>query len=245
MHNIVFVGDSYCATYDLNQWKSRGYPAYQHGAHSDLHTSLVADHFNCALHPHGYGGKSWWYSRQKYRGYYVDGHKVTDTRAVIFFHTSAGRIHNAWNEKLTNSYENSSLKQYYLELHDQSYYDWAYQQWFREIARDHTQVKTIHFHCYPDTINWSDLLPGMIYTTPLIQISIGELQGTDDAILKKCSYDETRFNHLNAHNNRALANLIIHSIENYLPGQYKIDLTNFDQINPNAKNYPNSGFGTE
>lgn len=246
MNNIVFVGDSFCATYDFNLWSLKGQPAHQHGTSYPTHPSLVADHFNCNLHPHGYGGQSWWYIRQKYRAYYHEGHGAHDTLAVVFFHTNPDRINNACNEQLGNHHsDNLAIAYYYNDIHDKEYANWACQQWFKEIAQEHAQIKTIHFHCFPYTVQWSNLLPGMVYTTPVIHLSLGELTGTDDEIFKKSSFNETRYNHLNNYNNRALADVIIHSINNYQPGQYTIDTTKFEQANPNAYRYPAAGFGTE
>ena len=256
MNNIVFVGDSYCASYNNDSSllkdqlsKDQNSVTCQHKVSDDgipCHPSLVANHFNCSLHPHGYGGKSWWYSRQKYRQFYLNAFSIDNTLAVIFFHTHPNRINNAWNDNLAKRLHDAvAIKQYYLEIHDPDYDNWACQQWFKEIAQEHTQVKTIHFHCFPETVKWSDLLPGMIYTTPLIHISIGELTGTDTEIMNKSSTAEDRHNHLNEHNNRALSDIIIHSIENYQPGQQTIDLSKFQQVNPNANRFPNLKFGTE
>jgi glutamyl/glutaminyl-tRNA synthetase len=244
----VFVGDSYCASFDKDSCSLSTNYRHQWSQNSSIfgHPSLVAAHFNCILHPCGYGGQSWWYSRQKYHQWYLDKFGIDNTLAVIFFHSSPQRINNAHNDKLSKQgYDHIDMKYYYSEIHDTNYYNWSCQQWFKEIAQEHTQVKTIHFHCFPETVKWSDLLPGMIYTTSLTNISIGELTGTNDEVLNKCSTAETRANHLNEHNNQALADVIIHSIENYQPGQQTIDLSKFQQVNPNAHRYPNLKFGTE
>jgi len=112
-----------------------------------------------------------------------------------------------------------------MHLHDYEFQDWAQQQYFRELAREYSTVKTIHFHCFKHTVQYSDLLPGMVYTTPLIEISKRE-SGADE----RSFVQDGRANHMNAHNNRALAQVIISAIDNYSPGLHTINLTGFDLI---------------
>ena len=85
----------------------------------------------------------------------------------------------------------------------------------------------------------------MVYTTPLVNISIGEITGTEEEIRLSISTKETRKNHLSSKNNQALAAVIIDSINNYEPGHYAIDTSRFEQPNANAVNYPNPGYGTK
>ena len=83
----------------------------------------------------------------------------------------------------------------------------------------------------------------MVYQTQLLTVSVGELTGTDDEIVNQIITDQ-RHNHFNAHNNRALANIVINAVRNYTPGRYDLDLREFEQPNPNAHKYPKPGFGT-
>jgi hypothetical protein len=112
-----------------------------------------------------------------------------------------------------------------LHLHDYEFQDWAQQQYFRELAHDYSTVKTIHFHNFKHSVQSSDLLPGMVYTTPLMEISTRE-PGVDESWVVQ----DGRANHLNPHNNRALAQVIIGAIDNYRPGLHTINLTGFDLI---------------
>jgi len=252
MAAIAFVGDSFCASYNYEFWKSRGCTTWQKGVETPTYLDIVA-RANCyTLHPFGFGGKSWWYSRCRFieelerlpKSFFAD-----QLETIVFCHTNPSRINNAWNRELSNTDSDTSfVVDYYKHIFDGQFNEWAHQQWFKEIAEKWGHLKTIHFHCFPETVHLSRLLPGMVYTTPLIWASVGELTGTDNEITQHLIHDNQfghRFNHLNAHNNNALAEFILGSIYNYSPGQYEIDLSNFAQVNPNSKRWPDPGFGTE
>ncbi len=248
MAAIAFVGDSFCASYSFAEWKHRDCTNKQWGTEEPTYLDIVAKSNRYVLYPHGYGGKSWWYSRQRFiedlqripKEIFAD-----QLETIVFCHTNSGRINNAWNRELSNTDTTSADAQnYYRYLFDGDFNDWAQQQWFNEIAKQWSHLKTIHFHCFPDSVKWSNLLPGVVYTTPLIHISIAELTGTDEEIRSTMQTDK-RYNHLNAKNNQVLADVILRTIYNYQPGQYNLDLNEFDIVNPDSIHFPNPGFGTE
>lgn len=248
MAAIAFVGDSFCASYSLEDWTSRGCPVNQWGTREASYLDIVTQTNNFTLYPYGFGGKSWWYSRQRF---VEDLQRIPQEifedqlEVIVFCHTNSGRINNAWNRELSNSDTTApEIQHYYRNIFDGDFNDWAQQQWFEEIAERWNHIKTIHFHCFTDSVKWSDLLPGVVYTTPLVHISIGELQGTDKEISEYLRTDK-RNNHLNSHNNKVLADFILGAIYDYQPGQYEIDMNNFDVVNPNASKWPKPGFGTK
>jgi hypothetical protein len=252
MAAIAFVGDSFCAAYNHESWKSRECTTWQKGVETPTYLDIVAQTNGYTLYPFGFGGKSWWYSRCRFieelerlpKSLFAD-----QLETIVFCHTNPGRINNAWNRELSNTDTDSSFAiDYYKRIFDGQFNEWAQQQWFKEIAEKWGHLKTIHFHCFTETVPLSHLLPGMVYTTPLIWVSIGELTGSDNEIEKKLIHDnrsDSRFNHLNAHNNKVLAEFILGAIYDYRPGQYEIDTSNFDIINPKATRWPNPGYGTE
>lgn len=244
--DIFFVGDSYCDSYDFNLWKDLGCPGWQHGIKTS-HLSITSEHFNYRLHPHGYGGKSWWYSRSKFLEDFrqSSARGDFDLKAIVFFHTSYSRLNNAWDDSISNTPEDDLLKSFYKNFYDDDFQLWAQAQWFHELSREYKTIKTLHFFCFDIIPDMLKILPGMVFGTPLIHISIGELTGTDQEILDKCSYRESRFNHLSEDNNRILAEIIINSLENYRPGYHELDLRKFIHVNKNATNWPKPGFGTK
>lgn len=246
MAAIAFVGDSFCASYSSGN-KQLGWPPVQDGTTEITYLDTVAETNNYTLYPYGFGGKSWWYSRQRFledlqripREIFEDQLEV-----IVFCHTNSGRINNAWNRELSNTDTTSPEAQiFYRHFFDGDFHDWAQQKWFEEIKQRWSHIKTIHFHCFPDSVKWSNLLPGVVFTTPLIHVSVGELEGTDKEIDQAIKTDK-RYNHLNFQNNQVLAKFILGSIYNYNPGHYEIDMDNFEIVNPNANRFPQRGYGT-
>lgn len=248
MTAIAFVGDSFCNAYGLDEWKSRQCTQWQFGTNEPTYLDIVAKVNHYTLYPYGFGGKSWWYSRQRFmedlnrvpKNIFVDNLEV-----IVFCHTNHGRINNSWHRELSNTDTTSpESENYYRYIFDSEFNAWAQQQWFKEISEQWGHLKTIHFHCFPETVEFSYLLPGVVCTTPLILLSIGELQGTDREI-DKIIFEDKRNNHLNATNNKSLAEFILANIYNYSPGTKELDLSKFDMPNQNARLWPDPGYGTK
>jgi hypothetical protein len=225
-NKIIYIGDSFCA----------GRPI------GFTHTDVVKENFrDHEIIIHGYQGASWFYSRQKFI-YDVDCQvEKNSITALVFFHTNALRLNNSKNRVLRNELEKNFIVNYI----DMDFQVWAKQQWFSEIAKEYFNIPTIHYTCFePEHPDMLDLLPGMIFTTPLIQISIGELTGTDTEIQTYMENDQ-RTNHLNKENNMILGQHTVNAINNYTPGKFEIDMSKFNIVNFNAHRYPNKGFGTQ
>ena len=249
LKSIAFIGDSYCNAYDWDQYDRLGRPKYQHGAAKEeftTHPTVVADYFNWRLIPLGFSSRSWWYSRYRLLDVIKHDAILDNCQVLVFFHTEYSRI-NIAHEKTESTVTSAdpAVQSFYKNLYDDDFNRWAQQQWFKEINQVYGHLKTIHFNCFPTSVDYCNLLPGMVYTTPLVNISIGEITGTDAEILEAISTKETRKNHLNSANNQALADVIITAINNYEPGFYTIDTTKFEQPNTRAVNYPNPGYGTK
>lgn len=252
--DIFFVGDSFCNCFHIDSKRGPWPPHWQYGVTTTnlLHPSLVADYFDYKLHVHGYGGKSWWYSRCKFfsdlEKCRTNPKQTFDLKAVIFFHSDPWRINNSWNDSLnqTRQFDEPEKTYYYKNILDPDFQQWCQAQWYHEIAREFgDELKTLHFFCFPKSMRNSDCLPGMVFDNiSMIEISIAELTGSREEINRMMSIEEQRFNHLSGVNNRALAEFIIQSIENYNPGRHCIDLDKFDMPNKNYKNWPNGNFGT-
>lgn len=240
MTNIIFVGDSYCASTSTEHYAANGRQQFQDYKPYPGHPAIVADHYSVDLYTYGYSGKSWWYSYRKFQqALHNNPGRLARALAVVFFHTDASRI-NSMNQELTSwhlpqHFDHSpkrdpidselaeASRSWARHLYDIEFQDWAQQQYFMELAREYKEVKTIHFHCFKHTVDYSDLLPGWVYTTPLYTISNSEPG-------EKRTVGDTRANHLNEQNNLALAQTIIHAIDRYTPGQYPIPLEGFDIV---------------
>jgi hypothetical protein len=225
-NKIIYVGDSFCAEH-------RKFPG---------HVNEVKKYFpECAVTVCAAGSASWFYSRNKFLNETKDIllNDRNSIKALIFFHTSDSRINNSENIVPVQNLPKDILQ----TCIDIKFQNWAQQQWFREIAREYSDIPTIHYNCFTTNEDVLSLLPGMVFTTPLIHISIGELTGTDTEIL---SYIETdkRYNHFSTENNKIFGQHVINAINNYTPGKFEIDMSKFNIINPNAFRYPNKGYGT-
>jgi hypothetical protein len=262
---ILFFGDSFCASLNDKHFKSNGCRMWQGGFHENSYSSLVADHYQVELMCHGYGGKSWWYSRSQFESE-LKKHKDLIDRidAMIFCHTDWYRI-NSDNMYATTlnldpvsntsrflSYLNSedqmvaqAQTQWHKYLYDEHYQEWSMQNWFRELSTRFKHKKQVHFHSFKDSVKHNNLLIGQRFTTPLSFISVGEMTGTVKEIMNKMSNGDTRANHLSLHNNQALAQVIIDALDNYQDQTQELDTTKFEIVNPNYINFPGGNFGTE
>lgn len=263
--NIVFVGDSYCSSWSgpsvIPHRQAQQYDAdVTHCSWLDLSASAL----DANLYSFGFAGRSWYYSRkQLFEHMEYDPEWIDSVDVIIFCHTDSSRYNTSngdiGNEMLNLSYRPhpddaqykhkmdlaESLHRWLLDLVDYPYQDWVQEQWFHEIARTFNNVKQIHFNNYPATIEKTTaILPGVVYTTPLVHISLGEATGTDEEIHTKFLVDDKRVNHFNPLNNRALADIVVATVQNYQPGARSIDLTDFNITNPNATRWPSPGFGS-
>ena len=248
---IAFIGDSYCATY-------KSLPAnipYNSNrvvmSSKVCYPNVVAEHFNYKIAPYGFGGKSWWYSWHKFEQDWED--KLDQLEAIVFCHTSIHRINTAtlddfpclavWDGRSHPQEMTDANKYYFKYIYDVNFHMWAQQQYFKMLKEKFDHIKTIHFHCFGQSIAFAELLPGCVYTTPLTDISFGEVTGSPEEVSK--SVYASKANHFNDHNNQAFANLIIGSLEKYEPGQHQIKMKEFDCPNPNAVNWPDGHFWTD
>lgn len=265
--NIVFVGDSFCSAWSgtsgiphrVQQQQSNGNDAARNSWLDEAASALELN-----LYSFGFSGRSWYYSRTQLFGQMqYDPEWINSVDLMIFCHTNSTRYNTCngnigvemadvdfrphsddaeYAHKLNLA---NSLRAWLADLMDTNHQDWAQEQWFHEIARTFQNIKQIHFNNFTHTVDKaSALLPGVVFTTPLIHISLGEATGTDAEVTKNFMSIDQRVNHLNSHNNRALANLVVATAQNYQPGIYPIDVSVFDYINPNASRWPNPGFGS-
>ena len=246
MSNIIFIGDSFCGSFnqghdllDKVQALPPGAPVVPFGL-PYLHPDIVATNYNAQLYCFGYNGKSWWYSYQKFNNAIKqDPSILKNAMAIVFCHTGWNRInssdqnlcitlapHNFGKFKPRSQFDAEYAEAYAKftkYIYDEELQRWSQQQYFKELKELYCDIKTIHFHGFPHSIPYSNLLPGMVYSN-LCLYNISYYQNIDKDFTSKA------YNHFSDHNNIALANLIIQSIDNYVPGQYEIDTTKFEQV---------------
>jgi hypothetical protein len=251
--NIIYIGDSFCASYQLN--KAKGPNLGMVYTPEPTHLNMAADALDLRLYAFGYAGRSWFYSRSRLMEtleHYPD--LINDAEAVVFFHTDAYRYNTVEDIVDTSlGYGLTTLDNKHLEdpfrlwkkyLLDPTFQTWAQLAWFKEINELFSDTKKIHFNVFADTLDNLNYLTGLVYRTPLMPVSLGELVGTDKELLEQLALDQ-RHNHFNQHNNQAIADLVVNAVKTYHQVQLEIDVSKFEQVNPNAVKYPNPGFGTQ
>jgi len=257
---IAFVGDSFCSSVSHKHWrliKELNLPGQ--GPANDAFPSIVADHYDLNLLAHGYSGKSWWFSRAQFIKQLTQTPKIINKLdAIVFCHTNYHRINSdsvyalSTNQRDKNSYINEedrqvaeAQRQWIKHLYDEEFQKWAQTNWFREITREWSHVKQVHFHCFVDNENaqHNHLLVGQRFTTPLIHVSVAELSGSSREIRNHLIADK-RSNHMNDDNNHALAKITIDALDNYEHKIRPLDMSMFNIVNPNYANFPHGNFGS-
>jgi hypothetical protein len=259
MKKILYIGDSYCATYSYDHIERVDDQHHQGVVITDnlvSHLNVAAKLLNTSFIPFGYAGKSWYYSRSRFLKHFNENPELLEQlEAVVFFHTDGYR-YNTVNQHISTDLmcdikNRPSEESIYVEpyrdwlkyLMDPEFQSWAQLQWFHEINKIFSEVKKIHFCNFNNVIERSNVLEGMTFVTPLFDISLGEMEGTDQEILDKFGNDQ-RANHFNEHNNKELGKLVANAVNNYLPGRHPIDTSTFYLPNKNAHKWPYPGFGS-
>jgi hypothetical protein len=267
MKNIVFVGDSYCSAWAgpsvIPHWpRQQKFILGNSGRRSWLDVSAAK--LGLDLYSFGFSGASWYYSRlQLFKHMDLDPDWIKNVAVMVFCHTDCWRYNTSNGdvgvEMAMPDYQPADKNEFYegkvraakaykswlLDLMDVDYQFWVQEQWFHEIARTFQHVPQMHFCAFPHNVDIAKkILPGIVFTTPLVHVSLGEATGTDAEIVEKFMVNDQRCNHFSMQNNQALGDLVADSMQNYQPGARSIDTDKFDIINPNAVNWPNPGFGT-
>lgn len=258
--DIAFVGDSFCADYErhraelvfdlaeLDQWRCQG-----HWRQETCWTTELAVRLGYRVAPFGFGSMSWWHSRWMFYQHYWKNPAVDRSRldAIVFCHTNPDRINCVDNmgqcQPDPSKHDQRGMEYYWSRMHDRNFSRWARDQWFGEIAREFSKIKTVHLFCFDrgpaEVDNWS-VLPGIRVVGPLSYVMIGEMTGKKKHIDSGLGLNETRCNHMNSTNNRHLAEVIGEMIENYVPGDRCLDMSRFELPNPNYQQWPHGQYWT-
>jgi len=210
MKNIIVVGDSFAS--DPNGWPK-----------------ILANNLNLNLLCHGIGGQPWWNVRNFITN--LSDKIIENTEFIVFAHTNAERMPSLNEQlglinhsKLPESEIETAIHLYYKYIHEQDFLTWAHQQWFIEISRIWGHKKLCHLHCFPGSLNYSNLLQGVNITTNLMSLSLNELGTTDVWGL----VNDKRPNHFNQNNNMQLGLQITEQLKNYCNKSVSLDVTKFD-----------------
>ena len=210
MKNLIVVGDSYCSY-------SEGWPR------------MLANKLNLNLVCHGAGGQPWWDARNFITK--LEPTVINDAEFIVFAHTNAERLPTT-NKKIgiidhskdPSTEIETAIHLYYKYIHEQEFISWAQQQWFIEISRLWGHKKLCHLHCFPWSVEYSNLLTGLNVTTNLTALSLNEVGATHFRL-----FADNRGNHFNPHNNQQLGLQIADLLKNYADQSVELDVSKFDQ----------------
>lgn len=235
---IAVVGDSFCGAIDREQnigfrWNP------DRGLHvGPTWPSLLADATKLNLAPYGFAGRSWWYSWQKFWQDWQG--RLQDLEAVVFCHSNWNRINHAITDDLPNIIhpsvtKNSSrekleaVKYHFAYLVDPDFQKWSQRQFFHHVRDSLSAIKMVHFFCFDSpSAETCSTLPGVIFTTPLMSLSLAET-GTMNW---PPNWSDPRANHLNSKNNQAIARLALLALSELSAGCYDLPYGDFDLKDP-------------
>lgn len=257
---VAFVGDSFCADYEVGPRSPYKQVDTEFVQQSSLHqgfadrgpcwTTELATMLERRVLPFGYGGMNWWHSKWHFEQYYRGlGDTQQDVDIIIYCHTAHGRPLARNTQGLSGQDLDSIAKQgwcyYYDNIFDEEFAHWARAQYFLEISRLYPHKQLVHLSCFDpcpeDVSGWSSL-PGVRFSQPLIWIQVAELMGTKTAINTQMTSSNSR-NHLSQHNNVELARQIYQALDKKLVGPVDFDFSRFQLLNPNYRQWPHGDFG--
>jgi hypothetical protein len=235
MKNIVFFGDSF-ACYGDNANAGRQRKTDHRSPESYL--DIVARECGATPIYMGFGGVSWWYSYARLKEWIeenpIDWRK---TEALVMCLTNATRV------KISDPYD---FDRYHRSKHEQhahihalriDFEKWAYEKFVEEIKKMTVNKKVILLPCFNDE-KWLSVTFRKDFATSalnLCTISYSEFKAgveinrREDVV--KLVGDDKRANHLNQHNNRALAADLIDKLNNYRPGIFMLNQSAYDRNN--------------
>lgn len=210
MKNIIVVGDSFAS-------RPEGWPR------------VLANELNLNLICYGECGQPWWNVRNYITK--LAPKIIENAEFIVFAHTNAERLPTL-NKKIgmidhfkkPESEIETAIHLYYKYIHEQEFITWAQEQWFQEIARTWGHKKLCHLHCFPWSLDFSKILPGINITTNLSALSLNEKGSTTFDL-----FTDSRKNHFNEHNNNQLGLQIVEQLRNYNNKSVELDISKFDQ----------------
>lgn len=227
--DVLIIGDSFCA----DREKAFHWPQL-------LVTNLTNIPFKSRHYPRGKGfsGGSWW----SYRKLLLQELKIKIPKVLIVCHTEPYRIPNDKDlginfrsvetklidvdhrERKMPDDLHSAAFQYYKHLMSFEFYNWANDQWFKEIDEiltRHNIEKVIHFYGFVGEYNDHTFSKGVTVGIPLS--TYAEEPETYFFNLKKASG-----NHYTPNGNKAFATSLTHLINNYPGDKVRLDIKMVD-----------------
>ena len=225
MKNIVFFGDSFAA-------HGRGIWHTAQMSSDFSYIDMVADAMDCQPIYMGFGGVSWWFSyRQLMTWMRANPHQWKETQALVMCLTAGTRPKVSDIEHVNRRAHDKSD---HLVFYDEDFDQWTYRKFLKEIKALAHNKKIIVLPCFQTEVWISKEFKHHFSAcvSNLFVISRSEYDITHRDEIFNCLRNETgKANHLNAQNNRALANELINRLQNYTPGLWQLTASDYDMKN--------------
>lgn len=218
MKNIVFVGDSYCAHSKYHTVPPESGKSY--APDQVCWPDVVADTVERNPVLFGYGGRSWWFSYRRLREWQKDKpNEWADTDTMVFCLTNANRPKITNGIYLKQHHEGQHLDTKHIWVEDE-FDQWCYEKYTDEIAEWAKTRRVVVCFNFPEEWWIMDRLKShaAVLDTPLINISRSEIGEARIGV-----HIPDHANHMNDHNNRALAQQISSKILDYQPGMFELN----------------------
>lgn len=264
---IAFVGDSFCASYEVtartlpnlfadgfDDWRHRPRTHQRFDDCGPCWTTELAKILGLRIMPFGFGGMNWWHSRWYFFQYYqgLSLQQQRDIEVIVFCHTGYDRPLCRDNQGTRRAnltqHEKNGWNFYYDNIWDDEFAHWARAQYFAEISTMFGHTQTVHLPCFdhrPEEVTGWNKLPGMRFDSPLFWLALSEFEGSMQHIDLKMKNEGNRPNHLGEHNNRALAQQLAEKIQSGCVGRTAFDFSRFNVVNPNYHEWPHGDFGSQ
>ena len=164
--NLLITGDSFCAVRDM--WPLQ-------------FCTLLGNYSLCGT---GFSGCSWWSSRKEIIKYLKIKNNI---HTLVVLHTEPNRMPSDKDLPInpalasnTNLYKmedgpiSTAIKGYYKYLISESFYLWAYFNWFQElevIINNSSVEKVVHLYCFPGPWTRNVFKKGITIQTDMISWS--------------------------------------------------------------------------
>jgi hypothetical protein len=227
--NIVFFGDSFASVTSNASGFAQRLPG-----RTISYIDQVAHAMDRNVVCLGFGGTSWWYSYVKLTAWINDNpEQWQNTEEIVMCLTDASRPKLDRDSDVVRLF--GSKPRHHLASYNEQFERWAYSRFLDEIIS--YNKKTIMMPCFRNELWISEQYRHKFSTCAisLIDISHSEFveptQIRTTADLVRLTEVDKRANHLNEHNNLALAKDIVNQLQNYRTGLWMPDKKNYSVNN--------------
>ena len=231
MKRIVFFGDSFASF-------GRGCQGFgqQNSQEKNLvsYLDLVSDSLNAEPVYLGFGGTSWWFSYVRLMDWVKNNPgQWQEVEYIVMCLTGSDRPKISREDHILN------LRKHTPELYMMDEFNqWAYRKFLHEFSQRSRNKKVIVLPCFKPEIWISEEYRTLWATCALELCTVSQSEFDISTRSRNPMHElmartevDNRANHLNEHNNRALAADLVAKFVNYQPGIFMLDESKYFRAN--------------